>query len=450
MKAFRVVDVSYSEADSTSGVLDANIELIPVKPVKAGLEVNFATKSNDFLGPSIKASLSHMNVFKGAEQLIFEVDGGFEWQKRSRRKEYELGLNSYEAGTQIKLSVPRFWLPYHVKNPSERYVPSTNTSIGFRSLRRVKYYNLHLSQMKFGYSWKKTAQTEFRFDPLSMNYLRVSEKSEAFDDFLEQFPTVAKSFEEQFILGSFFQITYAPQPEWKQHHKYIYIGSIDLAGNLISTVNRLAGNGKPDPDNPFLLFNTPYSQYAKLTNDFRYYYTFTQKMQIAARFVAGIGLPYSNSSVLPYVKQYFAGGSQDLRAFYARSIGPGSYIPADSLREGALLDQSGEIKLFASAEYRFPLTYLLNGALFIDAGNVWLINKDDTRPGGQFAFNRFLNEIAVGFGAGVRFDLEYLIIRFDAAIPIRKPYKTNGEQWIFNDFSYAKDFIFSLAIGYPF
>jgi len=150
------------------------------------------------------------------------------------------------------------------------------------------------------------------------------------------------------------------------------------------------------------------------------------------------------------VKQYFAGGSQDIRAFYSRTVGPGNYQPSDSINQQGFLDQSGEIKLMGNIEYRFPITYKTYGAFFVDAGNVWLIRDDPSRPGGKFEFNRFLDDIAIGGGFGIRIDIDYFVLRLDAAIPFRKPYLADSEKWIFNNTDFLGDYVFSLAVGYPF
>lgn len=450
MQAFQSVTVSFSEVDSTSNQLDVQVELVPIKPVQTGLELNFATKSNDFIGPAAIATISHMNVFRGAEQLTLQVDGGFEWQRRSKQRQYELGFNSYEIGSQLKLTIPRFLVPFNIRNQSPRYVPKTYTSIGVRRLKRVKYYAMNISQVKFGYTWRTSPKREYKLEPVSIDYLRLTETSPEFDDFLVNYPQVALSFEEQLIIGSILSYTYSTNPRKKKLNTFYYNGTLDVAGNLINGIYRVAGPSKPDSAGPNTLLGTPYAQFTKLTNDLRYYIYFTEKKQIATRLLAGIGIPYRNSEVLPYVKQYFAGGSQDMRAFYARSLGPGSYSPPDSLQERGFLDQSGDIKLMANIEYRFPITYKTYGAFFVDAGNVWLIREDESRPGGTFRFNKFLDEIAIGSGLGIRVDIDYFVIRLDAAVPIRKPYLSGSDQWIFNNTGFFKDFILSLAVGYPF
>ncbi len=445
---FKSVEIYYKEQKGGNEKMNVNINLVPLKPIQTSLEVNFATKSNDFLGPAAIASIGHNNIFRGAEKLVLQVDGGFEWQKRSKQKEYELGLNSYEIGTQLKLIIPRFLTPFKIKNQSRRYVPQTYASIGFRSLKRVRYYRMNLSQTRGGYVWKTSPKREYRIEPVSINYLKLVESSSEFNDFLKLYPQVAKSFDEQLIIGSSFWYTYLSNPKQKQFNQFYYNGILDLSGNLVNSIYKVFNidEGQKQKD----IFGVPYSQYVRVTNDLRYYIYFNEKKQIAMRLLGGIGIPYGNSSVIPFVKQYFAGGSQDLRAFYARSLGPGSYFPPDSLQNSMTIDQSGEIKIMGSIEYRFPITYKTFGAVFIDAGNVWLLNNDPSRPGGKFEFNTFMQDIAVGSGVGIRIDIDYVIIRLDAAVPIRKPYISGSKKWIFNSPGFIKDYIISLAVGYPF
>ncbi len=449
MGTFRSVELSYSQVDSSSNALVANLRLTPLKPITTKLEVNFATKSNDFMGPAAIASIGHNNIFRGGEKLVLQLDGGFEWQKSAKRQEYQLGFNSYEIGSQLKLTFPRFLLPFKVHNESPRYVPKTSFSLGYRTQKRVRYYSMNLSQIKYDYLWKTTPKREYKLEPLAIDYLHLTETSEEFEDFLLQYPQVAQSFAEQFILGSTFSYTYTNNAGKYNAHQVYYNGLVDVAGNTLNALYTMLGEKEPDSSEPSKIWGVPFAQYAKLTNDFRYYHSFSKNKQLAARLLAGVGVPYGNASVLPYVKQFFAGGSQDIRAFYARTIGPGSYRSAD-VSDTYFLDQSGEIKLMANLEYRFPITYRLNGAVFTDAGNVWLINDDPTRPGGKFGWNSFLNDVAIGSGFGIRADITYFIIRLDAAVPVRKPYDVEGGRWIFNNSSFFGDFILSLAVGYPF
>ena len=441
---FKQVQMVYS-VDSTKGnSLNANLFLNPIDPISTSLEMNFATKSNDFLGPSAVISLVHANVFHGAEKLSLQLDGGIEWQKASKRKEYNLGFNSFEVGVKTLLEFPRFLLPFKLKKQSKKYIPQTYAIVGYKMIRRVKYYQMSLVHANFGYKWHSDNELLWKIEPLTFNYITTIGKSQEFSDYLAKYPSVARSFDEQFILGSTYSLTLERISKKNKYKNFYNNTTVDLAGNLINVFTGGGNAGSPDD-----IFGVNYSQYIKLTNDFRHYLHISPVTKLVTRVLVGVGVPYNKSTVLPYIKQYFAGGSNDLRAFYARTIGPGSY-KKDNTNTNILLDQSGEIKLIGNLEYRFPITYKLDGAVFVDAGNVWLINEDSTRAGGKFEFNRFYKEIAVGAGFGLRVNLDYVVIRLDAAIPLRRPYKDFDKYWTFSSPYLWRDYILSFAIGYPF
>jgi outer membrane protein assembly factor BamA len=200
--------------------------------------------------------------------------------------------------------------------------------------------------------------------------------------------------------------------------------------------------------------NVPYSEFAKTEHDFRYYLKLNDRNRLASRIIIGAGLPYGNSSSLPFIKQFFSGGTNSIRAFRARSLGPGTFrynVDEDSF----LPDQSGDFKLELNAEYRAKLFSIVEGAAFIDAGNIWMANDDPNRPGAVLSKD-FMKELAVGTGVGLRFDLSFLILRGDLAFPIRKPYLPDGERWVLNQIDFGnrdwrrENLVFNLAIGYPF
>jgi outer membrane protein assembly factor BamA len=201
------------------------------------------------------------------------------------------------------------------------------------------------------------------------------------------------------------------------------------------------------------IFGAQFSQYTRLQSDFRFYRKVGEKSVWANRIFVGIGIPYGNSHQLPYIKQFFSGGNNSIRAFRSRSVGPGSYLPPQD--GGLLAEQPGDIKLELNTELRFPIVGIVQGAAFVDAGNVWLFNDDPNKPGAKFN-NKFINELAAGAGVGIRFDLTFLVLRFDLAFPIRKPWLTAKERWVINQIDWAdtkwrKDnIVLNLAIGYPF
>jgi outer membrane protein assembly factor BamA len=218
-------------------------------------------------------------------------------------------------------------------------------------------------------------------------------------------------------------------------------GIISTSGNLIYLFNQF---GKDQL--PYTFLGEVYSQFIKTSLDFRYY-TQTTKNGWVFRMYAGTGVSYGNSSVMPYVEQYFSGGSNSLRGFTARSLGPGSYKPEDY---NGIIDQTGDIKLELNAEYRFPLSKIMLGALFLEAGNVWLLNPDENRPGAQFKFNTFASQLAVGTGLGLRFDFDFFILRTDFGFPLRYPYDEGNGNWISDAGEMFSKFKLNLAIGLPF
>jgi len=444
---FQQNEMVYTIDTTKDNALHANLFVSPIKPISVGLELNFATKSNDFLGPSAILSIAHANIFHGAERLSLQIDGGFEWQKGRKRKEYKLGLNSYEIGMKTVLEFPRFLLPFKVKNQSKKYIPKTYSILGYKLIKRVKYYEMSFAQANFGYKWTSDKKLKWKVEPLTFNYITMLGKSQEFEDYLKKYPSVARSFDEQLILGSTYSFTIDRINKHNIRKNFYENITVDVAGNtvnlLFKTKDRIA------EDAPDLLFGAKYSQYIKITNDFRNYFHISPVQKLVTRLLIGVGVPYNKSSELPFIKQYFAGGSNDLRAFYARTVGPGSY-KKDYSNTNLLLDQSGEIKIIGNIEYRFPISYKLDGAAFIDAGNVWLLNEDTSRVGGQFHFNSFAKDIAVGAGIGLRVNLDYVVVRLDASIPLRRPYKDSGKYWTFSSPYLFRDYILSFAIGYPF
>jgi outer membrane protein assembly factor BamA len=279
--------------------------------------------------------------------------------------------------------------------------------------------------------------------------------SDEFDEYLQENPTVKKSFDEQFILGSSYVFENNNFYFSNRKHSFSISEGIDLSGNLASLILAIANGERPDVDNQYTLLGVPYSQFIRLRSEFRYTYKPVGKSQIAGRVILAAGLPYGNSSTMPYVRQYFVGGTNSLRSFLARSIGPGTYHPPDSV-DNIDVDQAGDIKLEGNLEYRFDIYKFFKGALFIDAGNIWLVNEDSQRTGGRFNMNTFYKEIAAGVGYGFRFDFNVVVLRLDLAFPIRKPYLADGERWVINEIDFGssawrrENLLWNIAIGYPF
>jgi hypothetical protein len=451
---FKFVSVRLVRADS-AGIprLDAHIYLTPLLMKTIRFELQGVSKSNDLAGPVFDSSFRNRNLLRGAELFTLTVEAGFEFPVRGAQS----GGTSYEIGSRAELEIPKVLIPFAVGNGSSLFVPKTRMALGLRLLHRLQYYQMLSVDASFGYIWKETLSKEHSFNPIAVTFAHLTNTTQQFKDLLATNTFLLKSFEEQFTIGQTYSFTYADQLEKDRKNHVYFKGSVDLSGNIIHFVQSLFREEGGTPANPYKIFGTPYSEYSRFDVDLREYYnTINQTSSIASRLIAGIGIAHGNSSTLPYVKQFYIGGSNSVRAFDARALGPGSFKTPDSLLAHSFLDQAGDIKLEANIEYRFPIVSVFRGAFFVDAGNIWLRNDDPNRPGGTFSGKTFLDEIAVGAGFGVRLDLSFFILRFDLAFPLRVPYLPEGERWVtkridFGSASWRKDnLVLNVAIGYPY
>ncbi len=451
---FKYVSVRLVRADSAGNPrLDVRIYLTPLLTKTIRFELQGVSKSNDLVGPVFDSSFRNRNLLRGAELFKLTVEAGLEIPIRKTIS----GGTSYDIGSRAELDFPKFLIPFDVGSGSSLFVPKTRMELGFRLLHRLQYYQLFSVDASFGYIWKETLDKEHSFNPIAVSFAHLTKTTQQFKDLLATNSFLRQSFEEQFTIGQTYSFTYTDQLEKDRKNHLYFKGSVDLSGNLIHLVQSLFGVKGGTPANPYTIFGTPYSEYSRFDVDVRQYYnTVTQTASIATRFIAGIGIAHGNSSTLPYVKQFYIGGSNSVRAFDARALGPGSYKTPDSLLAHSFLDQAGDIKLEANVEYRFPIISVVHGALFMDAGNIWLRNDDPSRPGGTFSGKTFLSEIAVGTGFGIRLDLSFFILRFDLAFPLRVPSQPEGERWVINkiDFGSAgwrkENLFLNVAIGYPY
>lgn len=430
----------HSGEDSLSPLLDVKIDLKMLDNIGLDVSADMVMKSTGFLGPALSVGLSHGNTFKGAEKVQMVVNGGVEWQW-GPRVENQLGSLAYDFGVSSGLTYPRFILPG--KNERFKSIMNQETSINLdlNLLNRTAYYTMFSAMTELKYRWQKTREIQHSVSPVYLNSVSLIATTPAFDSVVDENIYIRKSFEEQFIIGVKYEFTYDNKFKNKPHN-FFFSGGFRSSGNY---VDLFASMGKDDTDRPHYIFRNIYSQYIKLTTDFRYYLNGFNK-SLVFRFYAGLGMPYLNSTVLPYVEQFFSGGAYSVRGFTARTLGPGSYYEKDNI----YIDQSGDLKLEGNIEYRFGISKIVQGALFLETGNIWLINEDENRPGSQFNFKDFHEELAVGTGFGLRFDFSFFVLRTDVGFPLRTPYVLNEKNWLFGTGKIWKDGLFYIAIGYPF
>jgi outer membrane protein assembly factor BamA len=451
---FKFVNVRIDKQDSaiTNNKLRANILLTPFPEKSLTLEIQGVTKSNNFVGPGLTLSHRNRNFFNGAELLVLNLKGSFETQFNGPYK----GQSSYEITPSVALFIPRFMLPFPLRTNS-LYVPRTKFTLDFSYLSRVNYYNINSINFAFGYKWKQRLTIDHDLSVVNINYFNIYNLSTDFLALLEDNPTLALRYEKQFIEGITYSFFYNQQVLPKKRNPIYVNANIDLAGSVLSGIKSLSGQ-KANTTNSLEIFGVKYAQYIRVDVDLRKYFTISndRKKVIATRLFAGWGLPFGNASIMPYTKQYFSGGAYSLRGFPVYSIGPGTYTPPDSLQSLYFVQQGGEIKLEGNVEYRFAISGMVKGAFFADAGNTWLNNDNADIPGGKFEANTFMNQLAVSIGTGIRIDVQFFVFRLDLGIPVRKPWLTDGQRWVFNSFDLGSsawrndNLIFNLAFGYPF
>lgn len=441
---FKFVKNEFVTSDSLNHKFDAYYLLTPRQIQSLRLEALGRTNSASYAGSELNLNWTHRNFFRGAEQFKAAIYGAFDFQMGGAQD----ANNIFRAGTNVQLSIPRIVAPFRFHSSSE-FVPRTNITLGYEFQNRTKFYTLNNFTASFGYLWKENARKEHDLKVIDITLVSPQKVTAEYEANSANNPAMKRIVQKQLIFGPTYSYTYT-NTMLPRKNTFYYKGTLDLAGNLTGLVT--GANVKEDKEKK--IFGIPFSQYAKIENDFRFYHKLTQKSSLATRLIAGIAYPYGNSEFVPFSKQFFSGGSNSIRAFRARTLGPGSFDPR-TITAGTYFDQSGDIKLELNAEYRANLYKFINAAVFVDAGNIWLLNADKDRPGAKFSKD-FLNEIAVGAGVGLRLDFSILVLRLDLAMPLRVPYYEKGDRWAFDkinfgDPSWRKDnLVLNIAIGYPF
>lgn len=447
---FKFVNNQFIVSDSINNKFDAYYMLTPREFQSLRLELLGRTNSANYGGGEINLNWTHRNLLRGAEQLKATLFGALDMQIGGPKN----ANNIFRLGTNVEFSVPRIIAPFKF-HTSSAYIPRTKITLAYEYLNRNRLYALHNFNTSFGYQWKENARKDHDLKVIEVTLVNPDNVT---DEYFNQIydengtiinPQLKRVVDKQLIFGPRYSYTYTTTMLPKRNTIY-YRGMVDLSANLTGLIS----GANVEKNKQKEIFNIPFSQYAKMEHDFRFFHRFSKKSSLATRFIGGIALPYGNSEFVPFSKQFFVGGSNSVRAFRARTLGPGSYDPRNQ-NSSFYFDQAGDIKLEINAEYRINLFKFLNLGLFVDAGNIWTVNNEPTLPGGKFS-KEFLNEIAIGAGLGLRLDFNLLILRFDLSMPLRVPYYEKNDRWMFDKIDFSdKDWrndnlILNIAIGYPF
>ena len=439
MNVFSSLRINYVPSDSDT--LDIVINATLDKPYDAEFQGNVTGKTGGQIGPGASFSFSKHNAFRGAETLTFKVWGSYEWQTGANVNTKSSLLNSYEYGLSGSLSYPRFRFFGMARKVNRKFVASTAFDLQARWQNRAGFFGRVSWSGGINYTLQRKQHLKHEFSPLTITYDQLLHSTERFDSITRANPALYVSMRDQFVPSMSYTFSWAGTPK----HPSALSVTVKEASAIVSSIYAIAG--EPFDKEGKKLMGVPFAQFVKTTVQYTRQFPLTKRSLLATRVFGGVVYSYGNAKAAPYSELFSVGGANSIRAFGMRTIGPGSYHPEKS--QYSYIDQMGDFKLEANVEYRFPIVGQLQGAAFLDAGNVWLLRGSESQPGGKFSFKNFGDQIALGTGVGLRYDLDFLVIRFDLGIGIHAPYDT-GKRGYYNMPKFGRSLGYHFAIGYPF
>lgn len=446
LNIFRYVNLNVTPIDSLKGSDSLNVAIDAAFdiPLESEFEVDVSSKSNSFIGPGMTFGVSKKNLFGAGEILSVKLNGSYEWQTGKKVKGAKSSLlNSYELGINGTLTFPRLLVPRFIKH-NRKYGAKTYFQLGADLMNRPHYFRMLSFNASANYDFQTSSSSYHTLTPVKLVYNKLLNTTSSFDKTLEENQAIALSFKNQFIPTTGYTYTFDRSFGKNKNNRIFWQTSATSAGNILAGIMDLAGKKGPKE-----LFGNQFSQFVKGTTELKYYRRLWGDNWLASRFMVGAGHAYGNSKVMPYSEQFYIGGANSIRAFTIRSLGPGSYRP-DADKANGYFDQTGDFKLEANVEFRFKIMGSLHGAIFMDAGNIWLLKNDPQRPGGKLELKTFGKDIALGTGFGLRYDISYIVLRADLGIGLHTPYENPDKPHYYNMSSFKNSLGFHLAIGYPF
>lgn len=450
LKTYRLVNIYYNESGNSRDAggdryLDCIIQLTPFSRQSFSVELE-GTNSGGNLGGALSFIYQNRNLLHGAEQFNLKLKGAYETFPQATT-----GIKStQEFGIETGLRLPKFLLPFiESENFIRKYTPSTTIQAAY-NYQNLPVYTRTLANASFSYQWNQDAHRTHIVYPLQVNLVRIpSIDEDYYINVIGRSSYLVNSYKDVFIAGGGYSYIFNRQKAGRTKDNWFFRFTTEASGNILRAAMKLAG-AEPVTDSlksQYHFLGQPFAQFVKADVDIRYNKVINDLSSIVFRAFVGTGVPYANSLAMPFEKQYFEGGANGIRGWQVRSLGPGSYSPP----EAKYINQTGDIKLEANVEYRFKLFWILEGAMFVDAGNIWAIRDDPNRPGAKFSFNKFHDDMAIGTGLGMRFDLKFVLLRTDLGFKFRDPRYTGSDRWIFSRSpSIGNNMALVIAIGYPF
>jgi len=449
LRLFKLINIRFAETNTPDSLgnptLDCMIQLSPTVRQSYSVSIEGTNSLGNF-GVAGNLGYQHKNIFRGGELLDVVLLGATEKQTYGS-VDSTTTFNSFESGIETKITLPKFLAPLKTRNLFRYSTPQTLMNLSYNYQRRPDYTRT-IFRASFGYQWKSSEYTTHRFNLLDLNMVKMF----AYDpSFIARIVNlyIKSSYTDHSIAAWNYSYTWNTQNIQKRSN-YSYVrASFETAGTILYGVSKLFDRRLHPSDSigglKYHFLGTPFAQYLKTDLEYRRGLLIDKYNAVVFRAFGGMAVPFGNSDQVPFERKYFTGGANGIRAWPVRTLGPGSY-KADALE---FPNQSGDIKLEANAEYRFAMIGDFEGALFLDMGNIWSLK--DNRPGTEFDFSRFYKEIAIGTGAGLRYDFSFVIIRVDLGIKLHDPSKNIGERWIpANTWLTKNNINVAFAIGYPF
>jgi Outer membrane protein/protective antigen OMA87 len=466
LKMFRTINIQFNEVEKDTVIgengnktvnfgkvkeLICNIFLTPMLLQSYKVEGELYL-SSEIWGIAGNLGYSHLNLFKGGEQLNLNFNGSVDFLKENRQKDVinEVG-RSTECGISPSIYIPRFLMPFNLQKKMKLQAPKTQFTGGYNYQSRP-YYTRNLVNFGFGYSWITKRGVAISYTPINLSIIKMS-NDDSLKKYLKGKPLLSAAFSDHFISSGIFSIVYNTQKLNNQDSYYYSIFNIEFAGNVVSLFNPLLKKEKNDIDGSVSssIWNMPYAQFVGTDYTVVYNQRLDSKNRMVFRFQVGASFPYGNSSALPYEKYYFVGGANSMRGWQVRMLGPGAVSNSES--DLALVKGQhslGDFKIEANLEYRYKLFWSFEGALFLDAGNVWFLPRDHMDSKATFKVDTFLSQIATNTGLGLRLNLGFFIARFDVGMKMIDPSKSYGSRFLLNRMPSNDYFSYHFGIGYPF
>lgn len=463
LRNFKRIDVLYRESPRSSDslrLLDATVLLDRSNKQRftASIELNNASslgtkeQRNFFTSGNfgIEGTLTYLNknLFGGAEQLKVELNALLEIPKMvfaSKGLKFREVFAAFESGINISMDIPEFLLPFTRNIPWQIMRPHTVFSIG-GSYQYRPYYERVPINTSLAYTWTHSRRAHNQVMPIELTFVRFFNLDAALVSRLNTVSDLRLKYQynDHFIFDARYDYTYSNQVYGTRNNFHFVHLSAETAGNLLHGLN-LAFHGTADENGIRRVFGVPYSQYARATAEYKHYLYWGKKSTFVSRVMVGIGIPYANSSLMPYEKAFFGGGPTTIRAWQLRHLGPGNY---NGFAKG-VLERMGDMSLVINLEQRFPIAWIFEGAVFADAGNVWLLNRSEEFPDGEFSFRNLFRSIALGAGIGLRANISIVTIRVDVALPLYDPGYAEEDRWRPRHWSFNQ-IVTNFGIDYPF